>query len=136
MNKCDYGNWKCGRIGHDCAFCYVTTQHLCNSCENTYPECGSTNVKFGCDEDTPQRFRENRDNIFYCNKYREKEKITNADCIRTMSDEELANENVYFVSEFVAQQGLRYTGLDGRYYRTGAEVVEANKKWLQSEVEE
>lgn len=73
MSKCDYRNEKCGRFGHDCAFCYVTSEHLCNSCENTYPECGSTNVKFGCDEDTPQRFRENRDNIFYCDKYRDTE---------------------------------------------------------------
>lgn len=90
MSKCDYGNEECGRIGHDCAFCYVTAQHLCNSCENTYPECGSTNVKFGCDEDTPQRFREGRDNIFYCDRYKKKGKQSNADRIRSMSDEELA----------------------------------------------
>ena len=63
-------------------------------------------------------------------------RMNNADRIRAMNDKELANKNVYFVSEFVAQQGLRYTGLDGHYYRTGAEVVEANMKWLQSEVEE
>lgn len=75
----------------------------------------------------------NTSNCRQCTDGREKQ--TNADRIRSMSDEELANENVYFVSEFVAQQGLRYTGLDGHYYRTGKEVVEANKKWLQSEVE-
>lgn len=62
---------------------------------------------------------------------REPKRQTNADRIRSMSNEELANENVYFVSEFVAKEGLRYTGLDGHYYRTGAEVVEANRKWLQ-----
>lgn len=59
---------------------------------------------------------------------------TNADRIRSMSDEELAKENVYFVSELVAKEGLRYTGLDGHYYRTGAEVVEANMKWLQAQL--
>lgn len=31
--------------------------------------------------------------------------MTNADKIRNMSDEELANKNVYFVSEFVAKEG-------------------------------
>lgn len=61
-------------------------------------------------------------------------KQTNADRIRSMSDEELAKENVYFVSELVAKEGLRYTGLDGHYYRTGAEVVEANMKWLQAQL--
>ena len=61
---------------------------------------------------------------------------TNADNIRAMSDEELAKENIYFVSALNAKEGLRYTGLDGHYYRTAEEVAEANMKWLQSEVEE
>ena len=61
---------------------------------------------------------------------------TNADKIRSMSDEELAKENIYFVSALNAKEGLHYTGLDGHYYRTAEEVVEANMKWLQSEVEE
>ena len=60
---------------------------------------------------------------------------TNADRIREMSDEELAKENIYFVSALNAKEGLHYTGLDGHYYRTSEEVVEANMKWLQSEVE-
>lgn len=60
---------------------------------------------------------------------------TNADRIRAMSDDELAKENIYFVSALNAKEGLHYTGLDGHYYRTAEEVVEANMKWLQSEVE-
>lgn len=67
---------------------------------------------------------------------RKRKKQTNADRIRSMSDEELARENIYFASALNAKEGLHYTGLDGHYYRTGAEVVEANMKWLQSEVEE
>ena len=67
----------------------------------------------------------------YCNP----KKHTNADRIRSMSDEELAKENIYFVSALNAKEGLHYTGLDGHYYRTTEEVVEANMKWLQSEVE-
>lgn len=63
-------------------------------------------------------------------------KHTNADRIRSMSDEELARENIYFASALNAKEGLHYTGLDGNYYRTAEEVVEANMKWLQSEVEE
>ena len=59
---------------------------------------------------------------------------TNADRIRSMTDEELADSNIYFVSEFVMKEGLRYTGLDGHYYKTGKEVYEANIKWLKSEV--
>lgn len=66
----------------------------------------------------------------------EEKKMTNADRIRNMTDEELANSNIYFVSEFVAKDGLRYTGLDGHYYKTGKEVYEANMEWLQAEVKE
>lgn len=61
-------------------------------------------------------------------------KKTNADRIRNMTDEELADSNIYFVSEFVMKEGLRYTGLDGHYYKTGKEVYEANIIWLKSEV--
>lgn len=63
------------------------------------------------------------------------ERMKNADKIRAMSDEELAKENIYFVSALNAKEGLHYTGLDGHYYRTSEEVAEANMKWLQSEVE-
>lgn len=63
-------------------------------------------------------------------------RMTQGDRIRSMSDEELSKENIYFVSALNAKEGLHYTGLDGHYYRTAEEVVEANMKWLQSEVEE
>jgi len=61
---------------------------------------------------------------------------TNADLIRAMSDEELANENIYFVSECALKEGFHYTGLDGGYYKTAKEAVEANMNWLKSEVKE
>ena len=57
---------------------------------------------------------------------REPKKQTNADWIRTMSDEELAE----FLSEVKA---------DGIYYNGGMEypiISEVWKEWLQSEVEE
>ena len=70
-----------------------------------------------------------------CKDFEEK-KPTNADRIRSMSDEELAKGNIYFVSALRAKEGFHYTGLDGHYYKKAEEVVEANMKWLQSEVEE
>ena len=63
-------------------------------------------------------------------------RMTQADRIRAMSNEEFAKENIYFVSALNAKEGLHYTGLDGHYYRTAEEVVEANMKWMQSEVEQ
>ncbi len=134
MSKCDYGNEECGRIGHDCAFCYVTAQHLCNSCENTYPECGSTNVKFGCDEDTPQRFREGRDNIFYCDRYKEKKgKQSNADRIHSMNIEELA-ELFYTVSTFGIKR--QYEGVSCNFCYERNECAKCWKEWLELETEE
>ena len=62
--------------------------------------------------------------------------MTQADRIRAMSDEELAKANIYFVSALHAKEGFHYTGLDGHYYKKAEEVVEANMKWLRSEVEE
>lgn len=62
--------------------------------------------------------------------------MTQADRIRSMSDEELAKGNIYFVSALHAKEGFHYTGLDGHYYKKAEDVVEANMKWLQSEVEE
>ena len=61
---------------------------------------------------------------------------TNADRIRSMSDEELAKENLYFISEGALKEGFHYTGLDGRYYKTGEEAFMANMRWLKSEVKE
>ena len=65
-----------------------------------------------------------------------RKKPTNSDRIRAMSDDELAKENIYFVSALHAKEGFHYTGLDGHYYKKAEEVVEANMNWLQSEVEE
>ena len=62
-------------------------------------------------------------------------RMTQADHIRSMTDEELAKANIYFVSALHAKEGFHYTGLDGHYYKKAEEVVEANMKWLQSEVE-
>ena len=47
-----------------------------------------------------------------------------------------SSTNIYFVSALHAKEGFHYTGLDGHYYKKAEEVVEANMKWLQSEVEE
>ena len=64
-------------------------------------------------------------------------KPTNADRIRTMSDEELAAEFVFFCPTNSAFRGEpdyekpHYTGFDGKYYSTSDEVVHANTKWLQ-----
>ena len=62
--------------------------------------------------------------------------MTNADRIRNFSDEELARDNIYFVSNEAIVVGLHYTGLDGKYYKTGNEVYDANLKYLQAEVKE
>lgn len=64
------------------------------------------------------------------------EPYTNADRIRSMSDEELADENLYFISEHALKEGFHYTGLDGGYYKTAKEAVKANLQWLKSEVKE
>ena len=61
---------------------------------------------------------------------------TNADRIRSMSDEELADENLYFISECALKEGFHYTGLDGGYYKTAKEAVKANLQWLKSEAKE
>ena len=57
-----------------------------------------------------------------------------ADKIRAMSDEELAIENLYFISECALKEGFHYTGLDGNYYKTGEDAFMANMRWLKSEV--
>ena len=89
--KCDYRDEECVRAGHDCACCNVVNMHLCDTCKKTYPECDGKNVKIGCDIDTYPNTRQNKDNIFYCDGYVKREKKnTNADRIRSFSDEELA----------------------------------------------
>ena len=62
---------------------------------------------------------------------------TNADRIRAMSDEEMAQEMIFFCPTDTVFKGTEtyekphYTGLDGRYYSTSEELVVANLEWLQ-----
>lgn len=89
--KCNYRNNECGRMSKECAYCYVTYENLCDSCEKEYPSCEVKNIKFGCDIDTEPRTRQKKDNIFYCDSYERKQpKQTNADRIRNMTNKELA----------------------------------------------
>lgn len=69
------------------------------------------------------------------------ETITNADRIRAMSDEELAQDMIFFCPTDTVFNGSEtyekphYTGLDGRYYSTSEELAAANLEWLQKPVE-
>ena len=62
---------------------------------------------------------------------------SNADKIRAMSDEELAQEMIFFCPTDTVFNGTEtyekphYTGLDGRYYTTSEELNAANLEWLQ-----
>ena len=127
--KCDYRDEECVRVGHDCAYCNVVDMHLCDTCKKTYPECDGKNVKIGCDIDTYPNTRQNKDNIFYCDGYvkREKKK-TNADRIRSFSDEELAM-NMMCPNE----NGLGEIECDKS---DNCNCYACILKWLQSEVEE
>lgn len=59
--------------------------------------------------------------------------LTNADRIRSMSDEELAREMLFFVpSDF----NRHYTGIAGGYYATADEAIQANFDWLKQPVKE
>ena len=66
---------------------------------------------------------------------------TNADRIRAMSDDELAQEMIFFCPTDTVFNGNEtyekphYTGLDGRYYPTSEELVSANLEWLQQPAE-
>ena len=70
-----------------------------------------------------------------------KRKKTNADRIRAMSDEELAQEMIFFCPTDTVFKGTEtyekphYTGLDGRYYSTSEDLVAANLDWLQQPAE-
>ena len=125
--KCDYRDEECVRVGHDCAYCNVVDMHLCDTCKKTYPECDGKNVKIGCDIDTYPNTRQNKDNIFYCDGYvkREKKK-TNADRIRSFSDDELA--------EFLCEVKSDYQWADHEF--PSEEECGEWVEWLQSEVEE
>lgn len=58
---------------------------------------------------------------------------TNADRIRSMSDEELAREMLFFVpSDF----NRHYTGIAGGYYATADEAIQANFDWLKQPAKE
>lgn len=57
-----------------------------------------------------------------------KDKATNADIIRDMTDEEMARELIYiFEDDFDLYVG----GIRGGTYETIGEAVRANLKWLQ-----
>lgn len=132
--KCDYRDEECVRVGHDCAYCNVVDMHLCDTCKKTYPECDGKNVKIGCDIDTYPNTRQNKDNIFYCDGYvkREKKK-TNADRIRSFSDEELAGF-LPIVSDFMCKPTDKC--LENIFNRGECEKTkECALKWLQPEVE-
>jgi len=59
--------------------------------------------------------------------------VTNADRIRSMNDEELAREMLFFVpSDF----NRHYTGIAGGYYATADEAIQANFDWLKQPVKE
>ena len=63
--------------------------------------------------------------------------VTNADRIRAMSDEILAQEMIFFCPTDTVFKGTEtyekphYTGLDGGYYSTSEELIVENLKWLQ-----
>ena len=63
--------------------------------------------------------------------------ITNAGRIRAMSDEELAQEMIFFCPTDIVFKGTEtyekphYTGLDGSYYSTSEELAVANLEWIQ-----
>lgn len=66
---------------------------------------------------------------------------TNADRIRAMSDEELAQEMIFFCPTDTVFKGTEtyekphYTGLDGSYYPASEELVAANLEWLKQPAE-
>lgn len=67
--------------------------------------------------------------------------VTNADRIRAMSDEILAQEMIFFCPTDTVFKGTEtyekphYTGLDGSYYSTSEELIVENLKWLQQPAE-
>lgn len=67
--------------------------------------------------------------------------MTNAQKIRAMSDEELAQEMIFFCPTDTVFKGTEtcekphYTGLDGGYYSTSEELIAENLKWLQQQAE-
>ena len=64
------------------------------------------------------------------------EPMTNAEHIRNMNDEQLAQEMIFFCPTDTVFKGTEtyekphYTGIDGRYYSTSEELAAANLEWL------
>ena len=72
------------------------------------------------------------DRFFDCQLYTDR-RPTNADRIRSMTDEELAREMLFFVpSDF----NRHYTGIAGGYYATADEAIQANFDWLKQPAKE
>ena len=75
-----------------------------------------------------------------CKKAKTEYVMTNADRIRAMSNDEMAQEMIFFCPTDTVFKGTEtyekphYTGLDGRYYSTSEELVSANLEWLQQPV--
>ena len=84
--------------------------------------CGECCSRWYC-EDSPET----------CGAFPDPPLPTNADRIRSMSDEELAREMLFFVpSDF----NRHYTGIAGGYYATADEAIQANFDWLKQPVKE
>lgn len=87
-------------------------------CDVTYrgSACAALRASYGLDDDP--------------------EIITNGDRIRAMSDEELASELLFFRpcdKAFGTDMDRNYIGLDGKYYKIGADAVDANVEWLKAQ---
>ena len=61
-------------------------------------------------------------------------KQSNADRVRGMSDEELANLFLFFIPTTFDR--AMYTGISGKYTRTSEETFDNNLKWLKQPVED
>lgn len=100
---------------------------VCKKCNNL--------VNDWCEKviDSPDQDMQ-RDCQYFCEK-------TNADRIRSMTDEQLAQEMIFFSPTDTVFKGTEtykkphYTGLDGRYYSTSEELVVANLEWLKQPAE-
>ena len=61
-------------------------------------------------------------------------KQSNADRVRGMSDEELANLFLFFIPTTFDR--AMYTGISGKYTRTSEETFDNNLEWLKQPVED
>ena len=61
-------------------------------------------------------------------------KQSNADKIRNMTDEELANFLLFFIPTTFDR--AMYTGISGKYTRTSEETFDNNLEWLKQPVED